>query len=106
MLFRMYHIGLIHEGIKTATRRNWKKRMVKVGGRYKMKTQLFSHISYGGIEVKKVYQQKLGDMTEEDAKKEGGYTLEEFRQVWKEINGSWDDDLKVWVVEFEAVETL
>ncbi len=40
-------------------------------------------------------------MTEEDAKKEGGYSLKEFKEVWRDINGAWDPELEVWVVEFE-----
>jgi hypothetical protein len=40
---------------------------------------------------------------EEDAKKEGGYTFEEFRHVWEEINGFWDPDEVVTVYEFKLV---
>ena len=54
------------------------------------------------IRVNAVYQQHLGDMTEADAKKEGGYTLEEFKKVFETVTKStWDDDLIVWVVEFK-----
>jgi len=41
-------------------------------------------------------------MTPEEALKEGGYTLEGFRRVWEEINGSWDPDEVVWVYEFQV----
>lgn len=57
--------------------------------------------------VARVYTQRLGDMTEEDARKEGGYTLEEFKKVWEEINETpWNPDEVVYVYEFERVEPL
>jgi hypothetical protein len=40
-------------------------------------------------------------MTEQEAQAEGGYTLDGYKQIWKEINGSWNDDEIVWVVDFE-----
>jgi len=77
--------------------------MAKVGGVYPCQTSLFQPNEEVEVFIRAtdVYKQKLKDMTEEDARKEGGYTLEEFKRVWKEINGSWDPDLEVWVVEFE-----
>jgi len=53
--------------------------------------------------VTDVYEQPLGEISEVDADREGGYTLAEFRETWEEINGedSWDPTKEVWVVEFE-----
>lgn len=53
------------------------------------------------IRVIDVYEQLLGEMTEEDAVREGGYTLDEFREKWEEINDGWDPEQLVWVVEIE-----
>jgi hypothetical protein len=41
---------------------------------------------------------------EEDAKREGGYTLEEFKKVWKEIHEEWDENQIVYVISFERVK--
>lgn len=101
MLFKPEHIGMIEKDIKTATRRDWEKPMAKVGGVYRTKTNLMSRDYYQVIEVKKMYLQRLGDMTEEDAQKEGGYTLKKFRDIWIEINGFWSDDFVVTVIEFK-----
>jgi len=42
MLFKPEHKEMILNGTKTATRRVWKKPMVKVGGIYKAKTKMLS----------------------------------------------------------------
>jgi uncharacterized protein YhfF len=57
------------------------------------------------IEIKDVYRQPLGTMDEADARAEGGYTLAEFRTMWREINGAnaWSDEKTVDVVEFSYV---
>lgn len=105
MLFKPEHIEMIRRGEKTATRRDWKRLMVKIGGVYSAKTRLFQPNSECDVFVRvvKLYRQPLGEMTEEDALKEGGYTIEEFIRVWKDINGWWDPYHVVWVVEFEKV---
>jgi len=53
------------------------------------------------IEILKRYPQKLGDISPEDARKEGYSNLEEFKAAWIEIHGKWDADLEVWVYEFK-----
>jgi len=105
MQFTPEHIEKIKRGEKTVTRRDWKRAMVKVGGVYPAQTQRYQRKSECDVffRVIALYRQRLGDMTEEDAKKEGGYTLEEFEKVWKEINGWWDPNRVVWVVEFEPI---
>lgn len=106
MLFKPEHIAAIRTGAKTATRRNWDENYGRPNPGAHMATteMLVSHENCGCyIVVTDVYQQPLGEMTEEDAHKEGDYSLEEFREVWEKINGdgSWDPELVVDVVEFE-----
>ena len=48
--------------------------------------------------ITRALQQRLGDMMEEDARKEGGYALEEYKEVSGRINGKWVPD-DVWVYE-------
>jgi uncharacterized protein YhfF len=54
-----------------------------------------------------VYEKRLGDYTDEDAKKEGFNDLNEFKQYWKEklekYYESWDDDNVFWVYKFELL---
>ena len=94
---------MILQGRKTATRRIWKRNNANVGAVHKIRTD-YSKRYYGKIKITGRYSQRLGDMTEEDALKEGGYSLKEFKEVWIKINGSWDDEQVVEVVEFKLVE--
>ena len=103
MLFKPNHIDLIKEGIKTQTRRRWESSHVYIGHYYSiMRDYRHKHNPDDGyILIKKLWQQRLGDMTEQEAQAEEGYFLLEYKQIWKGINGSWNDDDIVWVVDFE-----
>ena len=104
MIFRREHIDLIIEGKKIQTRRRH-KRPRRAGRIYSIKsswTQLTEH----KIKVDRVYEQRLGDITAEEAYKEGGYTVEEFREVWERIVGPWDPDEVVTVYEFEVADEV
>ena len=102
LLFKPQHVKLILEGKKTQTRRISKPR-VKVGGIYEAKTRLFSKEYFALIKITGLREEKLGDISDEDVKKEGYNSLEEFIEVWKSIYGSWEPERVVWVLEFEVV---
>ena len=102
MLFKPEHIPMILNGTKTATRRDWKKPMVKVGNDYPVKTQMLSKETHCRIKVLKIYKQKLRYMNDKDAFKEG-YYFKDFVEIWKKINGKWDGDLEVYVIEFKLL---
>lgn len=104
MLFKPSHIGMILSGTKTATRRVWKKPMVKVGGIYKCKTKMLDKKYFAKIEVNNLYKQKLGDMKEGDAKKEGYSSLKKFFSIWYEINGIVKFNQEIYVIEFKLIE--
>jgi len=102
LLFKPQHVKLILEGKKTQTRRISRPR-VKIGGIYKAKTKLFSREHFALIKITGLRAEKLGDISDEDVKKEGYNSLEEFMEVWKSIYGSWEPERIVWVLEFEVV---
>ena len=56
------------------------------------------------LKITSVERKKLRYFDEEDAKREGGYTLEEFRKRWKRANGEWDENQLVYVVHFEKLK--
>lgn len=99
MFFSRKNLRKILEGKKTATRRRtgrW-----QLGEHWIRATFLERGIAK--IEIFRKYRQKLGDMTEEDAKKEGLNNLEEFKQLWISFYGSWNPEEVVWVYEFKLI---
>lgn len=104
MLFKEIHQQMILKGTKTATRRVWKKPMVKVGGIYKCKLRMLSKNYFAKIKVTKLYKQKLMDMRDGDANKEGYPTVIKFKDIWVDINKEWLPYLEVDVVEFKVVK--
>ena len=105
LMFKKHHLEMVLAGTKTMTRRIH-KRPLKAGRVYQLKRDWFHSIPVW-IEMLKVFPERLGDISEEDAGKEGGYTVEEFKAVWREINkkkGGWTPDLVVTVYEFKVVD--
>ena len=106
MLFKPEHKQMILNGKKTATRRAWKKPMVKVGGIYKCKLKMLSKEYFAKIQVTKLYKQRLHEMTLEDAKKEGYNSIGDFEEEWIKINGHIWRMQEVYVIEFMVVKEM
>jgi len=106
MIFSESHLDQIRAGEKTATRRRWDQRRATPGTTYRATTGDEMFVPRSGcdcfIRAIDVYQQRLGDMKDNDARAEGDYaTVEEFADVWRDINGAWEPSVTVWVVDFE-----
>ncbi|MFC4401608.1 ASCH domain-containing protein [Gracilibacillus xinjiangensis] len=88
-------IDKVLEGKKTATRRNG--RYADVGEIMTLEKQQF--------QINKVYQQKLGEVTDEDAINEGFANLEEYKETILSMHPGmpWLPDMEVWVHEFSPV---
>lgn len=107
MLFKPYHVPLIKRRQKTETRRIWPHGpRVREGSIHQGKTKMMTTRHFGHLRILKLWRQKLGDMTEEDAHAEGCQTLAEYREVWERINGSWDPSLEVYAVRFCLLDEL
>lgn len=105
MLFKPYHMELIKEGIKTQTRRLWKKQRCKVGSIHLAKIKLFTKEYFAKIEILNVRKEHLLSISEADANAEGGYTRREFLDVWDEINDvPSGTNPEVFVVKFRVIE--
>lgn len=63
-------------------------------------------IQFADLEVTEVARKRLGDLTEEDAQAEGGYTLAEFRDLWLLSYGSWNPDEAVTLIRFRVARVL
>jgi ParB family chromosome partitioning protein len=55
------------------------------------------------LRISSVERKRLKYFDEEDAKREGGYTLEQFKKLWKKTHGEWDEDQLVYVIHFEKI---
>jgi hypothetical protein len=88
MLFKAYHIYPMMIGLKTQTRRFWKKPHAKVGGSYDATLKMFYEPEdvLGRLYVEQLYRQPLGMMTEKDAWEEGGYDRKNYYDVLAEVN--------------------
>ncbi|WJY27901.1 MULTISPECIES: ASCH domain-containing protein [Sporosarcina] len=84
------------EGKKTATRRN---------GVYAYPGEIMT-LEGREFEVKNLYEQSLGEVTEEHARQEGFDSLDAYKQsiLGMHEGMKWIPAMKVWVHEFAAVE--
>jgi len=104
LLFKKQHIAPILTGAKTETRRIWPKGpRVRVGAVHQCRTSLFGE-PFARVRVTGLRRERLGDMTDSDAYLEGYDSLEEFYGAWLEINGSWNPQQMVYVVDFEVID--
>ncbi|SHN27594.1 ASCH domain-containing protein [Gracilibacillus kekensis] len=85
------------EGKKTATRRNG--RYADIGEIMVLENQKFR--------IDDVYQQTLGELTDQDAQKEGFTNLEDYKQSILAMHPGmpWAAKMKVWVHEFSKIDS-
>lgn len=101
MPFRLVHMKPILDGEKIQTsRKGIPDSRVKIGS--------IIHAAvwephFATLRVVSMVRKRLGEFTEEDAKREGGYTLAEFRKTWKDLHGDWDENEFVYVFGFQLV---
>jgi ParB/RepB/Spo0J family partition protein len=93
--FMSEHASPVLKGIKTQTSRKGLDPRIRPG----MKVEAYTR--FAELRVTGVSRKKLRDFTEEDAKREGGYDLAEFKKVWKRLHGEWNPDESVSVVNFK-----
>jgi ParB-like chromosome segregation protein Spo0J len=59
---------------------------------------------FADLRIVSIERKRLKYFDDEDAKREGGYTLKQFKQLWKETHGEWDEGQLVYVIRFEKVK--
>ena len=57
---------------------------------------------FADLEVTDIERKRLGEFTEDVAQQEGGYTLAEFREYWRRVNGEWNPDEVVYLIRFRV----
>ena len=109
MIFTKENIELISHGLKTETRRIWKKPHVKVGKTHQCRTSRYAKTPEDSpyIKITAMRKERLGEITPEAAKREGmdsGLKVFQFRELWVKLHGLWDPDQEVYVIDFEVVK--
>lgn len=56
------------------------------------------------LRIKSIERKRLRYFDDDDAKREGGFTLEEFKRRWRRTRGEWDENQLVYVIHFESVK--
>ena len=93
--FSRVHADSILRRIKTQTSRKTKEPRLQKGMMVRAQVTYFAD-----LEITDVYRKKLGDFDADDAKREGGYTLEEFKEVWTSLHDEWVSSQSVYVIRF------
>ncbi len=101
LLFKPYHIPLIQAGEKRETRRMWgEKPRVKINSKQMLKTKIFTKENHGYVRILSLVHEPLLNITEEGARREGGYTREQYLKAFHEIYPDAPDNPLVWVLGF------
>jgi hypothetical protein len=107
MMFKRPLLDKILGGQKTQTRRSIKRKpgaqVFSVGDIVGIRAGYTKYVGY--IRVTTRRREKLGCITEEDAKKEGCASVEDFKATWGRLFGRWTPGLVVWVYDFVLVQS-
>lgn len=102
MPFRLVHMKPILDNIKVqTTRKGIPDPKIKIGS---IVHGAIWEPHFADLRIVSIKRKRLGDFTEEDAKREGGYTLDEFKEVWKSLHEEWHDNEIVYIIAFQRVE--
>jgi hypothetical protein len=102
LLFKKPLLEKVLSGEKTQTRR-LSTRTYTPGRIYGVTCRRYQK-SQAHIQITNATQQRLGDINEIDAIKEGLETKEQFLKTWQEINGVLDLNSIVIVYDFKVVK--
>jgi len=58
---------------------------------------------FADLQVLSVERKRLKYFSEEDARAEGGYSLEEFKEMWEKKHSEWNDNQLVYIIRFKKV---
>jgi hypothetical protein len=114
ILFKRYHVQQILDGTKTETRRCWKNRKPRIHSVHLAKVTMLSKEFFARLLIENCYTQRLGDISEQEARAEGYGSREEYIAKFYEINkkklrqlGIKEPEvvnLRVTAVKFKVIE--
>ena len=85
ILFKNYHVPLILNFVKDITRREGKKRWNE-GAFHQLKTSYRPDDVFAGARIHKVYEEALGDISDEHVQREGYETRQQYFEAYRTIN--------------------
>jgi hypothetical protein len=97
MIFNHRHYKAVLDGSKTQATRRRPDPQIEQGSIVRAAVSHFADLEVMGIERK-----RLAEFTEVDARREGGYSLAEFRDYWRRVNGEWNPDEVVYLIRFRV----
>lgn len=103
MIFRPELIDKILSGKKTETRRpvkDGKPCRYEQGRTYSLQSAR-GKPGVGRIRVREVRRERLGEIDEDGAQREGFESRKEFFDYWKKLYEKVDEDVEVWVIHFK-----
>lgn len=86
LLFKPEHVAPILSGQKTETRRIWKSARVTPGSIQLAKTKMLSKEFFARLRIQRVWQETLGEITDEGARAEGYPDRNAYLKKFAEIN--------------------
>lgn len=103
MMFDVYCVSQILSGNKTVTRRMpGGKRPAVPNHIHKLKVDRTPD-TYGSILILNCRMEKLSDLTDEEARKEGFRNKSHYMNYFKHLNGDVDENQLVWRIEFKLI---
>src|SRR5205814_7107972 len=97
MVFNHRHYKAVLDGSKTQATRRRPDPEIQQGSIVRAAVNHFADLEVMGLERK-----RLGEFNEADARREGGYTLAEFKDYWRRVNGEWNSDDVVYLIRFRV----
>lgn len=108
LLFKKEFVEPILNGRKVETRRIYKDNVCRIreGSIHKAKTNYNSKSTFATLKITYVRKQRLGDMSEEEALREGFNSLEEFRNAWVKCYGKFNPAQVVHIIGFRVINPV
>lgn len=99
--FSKIHADAVVDGKKTQTTRKSKDPRLLKGATIRAQVTHFAD-----LKIEDVYRKRLGEFDDQDARREGGYSIDEFKDVWKELHGEWNPNESVYVIRFQLSDVV